>query len=312
MLDNILTTSKTKTTEYQLDTYLPLWIEAFLTDRQAGNKAPGTMLFYKQKLGEFMRYCDSVAVTRVDQLTPGILREYLIAAEAAGHNSGGVHAMYRVIRTFLYWYEDEAEPENWKNPIRKVKAPRLVQALLEPCDMDAVNAILDTCKTKHFTDLRDKAVFLFLLDTGLRASEVTHLDVGDVDTVRGSVLVRQGKGRKPRTVFIGKRTRKAIRAYMRVAMANKALFTNDEGERLPYAGLATMVRRRSARAGVAQPSLHSFRRFFALTYLRNGGDIMTLQRLMGHADLQVLRRYLNQTDTDLQKGHAAYGPVDSL
>ena len=178
--------------------------------------------------------------------------------------------------------------------------------------MGAVNAILDTCKGKGFTNIRDKAVILFLLDTGLRASEVVNLNVDDVDPIRGAVLIRQGKGRKPRTVFIGKRTRKAVRVYMAVHMNSQALFTNDEGERLPYTGLATMVRRRSARAGVAQPSLHSFRRYFALQCLRNGMDIFVLQRLMGHADLQILRRYLNQTDTDLQKGHAAYGPVDSL
>ena len=99
MDDTTLTTSKTRT-EFKLDTYLPLWIEAFLTDRKAGNNAPGTLLFYQNKLREFMRYCDSQAISRIDQVTSQHLREYLIAAEAAGHNSGGVHAMYRVVRTF--------------------------------------------------------------------------------------------------------------------------------------------------------------------------------------------------------------------
>jgi site-specific recombinase XerD len=69
----------------------------------------------------------------------------------------------------------------------------------------------------------------------------------------------------------------------------------DEGERLTYWGLNEVIRRRAKAAKVQKPGLHDFRRAFALNFLRNGGDIFTLQRLLGHADLQVLRRYLAQT-----------------
>ena len=72
-----------------------------------------------------------------------------------------------------------------------------------------------------------------------------------------------------------------------------------------------MVVRRAKRAGVNPPSLHSFRRFFALQCLRNGMDIFTLQKAMGHADLTVLRRYLAQTSEDVQAAHRIAGPVDN-
>lgn len=64
-------------------------------------------------------------------------------------------------------------------------------------------------------------------------------------------------------------------------------------------------------ANIKKSSLHDFRRGFALNYLRNGGDIYTLQKLMGHADLQVLRRYLAQTDEDLLIAHQNFSPVDN-
>lgn len=306
-------TSTTQAVEYSLADYLPIWVDAFLVDRKAGNKAEGTLIFYGKKLKHFLQYCDTQLITQIGQLSPQSIREYMIHLEATGHNSGGIHASFRVIRTFLNWYENEAEPEGWKNPIRKVKAPKLELEQLEPCDLDAVNAILDTCKGRDFSSLRDRAIIYLLLDTGLRANEAVMLDVEDLDPIRGSILVRYGKGRKPRVVFIGKKTRKVIRAYLRErTVDNPALWLTDAGERMAYEGMRQMVRRRAERAGVKQPSLHSFRRFFALAYLRNGGDIFTLQKLMGHADIQILRRYLAQIDEDLERGHSQFGPVDNL
>jgi integrase/recombinase XerD len=119
-----------------------------------------------------------------------------------GHNPGGQHAAYRVLKTFLRWYEFEAEPEGWRNPITKVKAPRLTEEPMEPVDVQDVNKMACACDGS-FLGRRDKAVLLFLLDTGLRARELLQLDLEDIDLVSGSVLVRLGKGRKPRTVFLG-------------------------------------------------------------------------------------------------------------
>ena len=90
------------------------------------------------------------------------------------------------------------------------------------------------------------------------------------------------------------------------------LWVTVRGTRLTYSGLRQIVRRRATKAGVPVPSLHSFRRAFALYALRNGADIYSLQRLMGHSDLTVLRRYLKQTEADLQEAHRKAGPVDNL
>jgi integrase/recombinase XerD len=84
------------------------------------------------------------------------------------------------------------------------------------------------------------------------------------------------------------------------------------GARLRYPGLRQIVRRRAVRAGVSAPSLHGFRRAFALTCLRGGMNIYALLKLMGHADLSVLRRYLQQTGADLRKTHEQAGPVDHV
>jgi site-specific recombinase XerD len=113
-----------------------------------------------------------------------------------------------------------------------------------------------------------------------------------------------------------KKTRKAVRLYLRVAKKyidseKSLLFITSSGGGLTYWGLNEIAKRRSKQARIEKVQLHDLRRAFALNFLRNGGDIYSLQKLMGHADLQVLRRYLAQTTDDLREAHHRYSPVDN-
>ena len=307
------TIAQTIIKEYALDTYLLTWIEAFLFDRKAQNLAKGTIDFYRSHLNLFIKFCDSQVITQIDQLDPNLIRQYMIWLEEKGHNPGGVSAAYRSLRAFLYWWEEELEPEGWKNPIRKVKAPKVGIEPLEPVALDTVKALCEACPKTTFTGVRDKAIFLSLLDTGARASEFLNMDLEDINPITGEILIREGKGRKPRTVFIGQKSRKALRKYLR--LRNNDLLalwvTNDQTERLTYYGLKSMVVRRSRSAGVKTPALHAFRRQFALSCLRSGMNVYYLQTLMGHSDLQVLNRYLKQTTKDVSDAHRQAGPVDN-
>jgi len=129
-----------------------------------------------------------------------------------------------------------------------------------------------------------------------------------------AVAVQRGKGGKPRAVFLGAKSRRAVLRYLRKRGSPEAgpLWVTVTGGRLTYSGLRQIVRRRAVAADVPVPSLHSFRRAFALACLRNGVDLVSLQRMLGHADLSVIRRYLAQTTEDLQEAHRKGGPVDRL
>ena len=294
------------------DDYLPIWIEAFLIDRKAQNMSKGTLEFYQKKLKYFTDFCESQAVKQITQITATLLRELLLELEHKGHNPGGVHAVYRTVKTFLRWWEKEVEPDNWKNPIKKVKPPRVNVELLEPVEINDIQKMINSCRD-NFTGRRDKAMFLFLLDTGVRASEAISISMQDVNFMTGEVIIKQGKGRKDRRVFLGSKTRKALRAYMKLRNApSNAAWVTKEGEKLTYWGLKMIMKRRASLAAVATPQLHSFRRWFALTCLRNGMDVYSLQDLMGHADLQVLRRYLKQTNRDIREAHLRVSPVDNI
>jgi integrase/recombinase XerD len=286
---------------------------AFLLDRKAQNLTEKTLDFYRLNLQKFINWLDTQAVKTVTELTPELLREFFIAMRERGHNAGGVHSLYRTVRVFLRWYAMEFEPIEWRDPLRKVKPPKVDIEPLEPVSLETVRAMLETCKRGKFTGERDRTILLFLLDTGIRAGEMLALDRQDADIFTGDILIRKSKSRKPRTVFLGRQARRALRNYLKLRddMA-RALFVNVEGERLKMAGLRQVMVRRAKRAGVPVPPLHSFRRAFALAMNRAGIDLLTIARLLGHADLTILERYIKQTGDDLRSSHERGSPVDNI
>ena len=293
--------------------YIPTLAAAFLLDCKARNLAQQTQKYYREKLETLIDWLDTQAVKNMTELTPEVLRAFFIAMSERGHNAGGVAGYYRTVRVFIRWYALEFEPLEWRDPLRKVKPPKVDFEPLEPVALETVRALLDTCKRGKFTDERDRAILLFLLDTGVRAGELLALDKQDADILTGDVLIRKSKSRKPRTVFIGRQARRALRSYLKLRDdVARALFVTDEGERLRMAGLRQVLVRRSRKAGVPIPPLHSFRRAFALAMNRAGVDLLTIARLLGHSDMSILERYIKQTGEDLRGSHERGSPVDGM
>lgn len=136
-----------------------------LIDRCSQNLSESTLRYYRNDLMKFSRYCEGQAVSTLRQITPDVVRRFRLWLKETGHNTGGIHGHYRAVRAFLIWYEMEAEPDNWPNPIHKVKAPKVGKEILEPVSPEIVNAMLKKCGDDVY-GLRDTALILFLLDTG--------------------------------------------------------------------------------------------------------------------------------------------------
>ena len=192
-------------------------------------------------------------------------------------------------------------------------APKVPVEILEPVKSDEVLQLLSFCDTKSMLGLRDCAIILTLMDTGIRASELLAINNKDLDLRNGKIIIRKGKGDKYRIVFISEKTQRLIRAYLNERSDfSPVLWITKTGTQLQYSGLRQIIRRRSKDANIDSPSLHSFRRYFALQMLRSGVDIFSLQKLMGHSDIQILRRYLQQTEEDIRSAHQLGGPVNRL
>lgn len=294
---------------------LHLWLQNFILDARAANRSDATIEFYLQKLRPFLSFLEAQGVREPSQVQANHLRAFL-AHLGESHGSGGVHAYWRAIRAFVRFLMREETIDG--NPLAKMRSPKLEQELLDSVPTGTVQALLCTCDDSHI-GLRDRAIILTLLDTGLRASEMVSLNIADVDLDDGSIALHKTKSSKGRFVFIGRQARIAIDTYLQVRQDNEpqepvwlAYHRDGKCARLQYEGLRDIVRRRAKQAHVEAPTLHSFRRSFAITMLRNGADLVSLSRMMGHGSLPVLTRYLKQIKGDLAEVHARHSPVDTL
>ena len=158
------------------------WAEIFIMDRRARHLTPGSIRWYRQKLGPFVDWCQKEGLANLLEIRPLHLRLFLLHLEETGHNPGGVHGHYRAVRSFLHFFEEEAEPESWANPIRKLGAPKVPSTRIAPVPLQEISKLVKVCRRSTFYGSRDKAVFLTLLDTGLRTMELAGVDMEDCVT----------------------------------------------------------------------------------------------------------------------------------
>ena len=228
---------------------------------------------------------------------------------------------WKMIRSFYNWSTTilSIHRPDLKLPRPKYQSPQThcftedeCKKLLDACQFTPVKKQSGkTYKIKRPNADRDKAIIMILLDTGIRLGELCRLRLGDVNLENGEVYVRpfqSSKKSKPRTVFLGQRARQSVWKYIAKAQSHpdqsRALFD------LQSNSIRILINRIGANAGIhAHP--HKFRHTFAITYLRNKGDIFTLQRLLGHATLDMTRRYLEISKMDLSTTHARASPVDN-
>ena len=135
------------------------------------------MEWYGEQLAHLEAFCEVRQTQDARDLTPTLLRA--LVDFGASHNPGGVHGLFRAVRAFLNWYTYEYDLP--KNPIDKVHPPRVPEQPLEPVNLDHLRAMLATCERRTFYGERDRALLLFLLDSGLRRAEMLALNVGAVD-----------------------------------------------------------------------------------------------------------------------------------
>ncbi len=196
--------------------------------------------------------------------------------------------------------------------LRKIKRPTYVTPRIIPFTEDEVKKLIRACRCK-----RDKAIVMLLLDTGMRASELTSLGIEDWN--RGTLVVRHGKGKKSRIVPISEQTEKALQRQLlkrKVGIqgitGGDAIFaSNISGHPLNYNALSSLMERLEKYSGVREVHCHRFRHTFAINFLRNGGNIYALKRILGHSTLVMVQRYLDIAQSDITEAHQKASPVSN-
>jgi integrase/recombinase XerD len=148
----------------------------------------------------------------------------------------------------------------------------------------------------------------------MRASELCALNVGDYNPQQARLLIQHGKGDKARAVYVGDVTRKALWKHLQARPAAKpgdALFNTARGGHLTRQNLRKLIAATGRRGCVEKAGVHRFRHTFAITFLRNGGNVLALQDLLGHESMSTVRIYAKLAELDLATAQRKASPADN-
>lgn len=282
-------------------------IETFLAERNAARYSPNTLRDYRVTFTKLLRFLGD---TEFCTITRQEIIEFLGGQETV--SSKTLRNYHTDLSALWGWANQKGLCQ--ENLIRSIRPPIAEKKDVIPLARVEILALLEqVSKTSNrVIALRNKAILYVLLDTGMRASELCRLKIQDLNRVTMHVNVC-GKGRKQRYVPISQTTLATIDEYLkqRTQQMGKSdwIFVTFDNRPINRNRLADILERLGRRAGIHGVYPHRFRHTFAIQFLRNGGNIYSLQRILGHTTLDMVKRYLAISQVDVDRDHAAASPV---
>ena len=285
-------------------------IEGFSLYNSCKGLSPKAITWYDAFLHHFADFLQQYQHrTEISQLSISHLRAWLHHGQRRGLSPYTVQGQARTLTVFFRFAQEEGYLNI--NIASRLKVPRAPKKIIQTFSEEQLRRLLASARST-----RDKAILGLFIDTGIRVTELASLHLGDVDLDRGRVKV-SGKGAKERFVFFGHRCRRLLWRYINAERPNVSsdrLFINAYGQPLKARGILEMIRRCGKRAGIngVRCSPHTLRHTFAKRFLLNGGDVFTLQQILGHSSLEMVRRYLALCSQEVGRLYRPHSPLDQL
>lgn len=200
-----------------------------------------------------------------------------------------------------------------KHILKEVERPDPETREINPFSQHDVQELLKAAEIGQ-TPIRNRTMIMLLLDTGVRASELCAIKLRDIDFANRRIRIF-GKGSKERLVPFSSITKDVINFYLQGRNVNlvkdrsASLFVSQVGGSFDRNGLSQILEKIAARANIYPCNPHRYRHTFAIQFLRNGGSIYTLQKILGHTTLDMVKKYLAIAQCDLDRDHEIASPV---
>ena len=301
--------------------------EGFELRNRSLNRSDATTRWHTDNLHDFIGFLHSQNHSgRISDITRKIIRDYLIHLQNKKRYDGHpltptqeqylsprtVRARFMTLKAFFAWLERDGYTEG--NVMKNIESPQVPHRLMTILNQEEMERVLPAANPRTSLGSRDSAIMMLLLDTGIRCAELTGLKLTDVHVSRGYLKV-MGKGSRERLVPLGATARRALLEYIRShrpASTSDSVFLTETGEPMTVGGIQLMIKRLGRRCGVPRLHAHLCRHTFATNYLMNGGDIFTLQQILGHSSLEMVRRYVNLSSEYVIGQHNRFSPLDTM
>lgn len=288
--------------------------ESWVIHLEAERKSAHTIRGYTDGWRLYVEWCERLG--RSVELDRHQVEEFIAwqlesgrAAGAGGRPAGleanTVIARLRGIRRFSAWIaEDEGKPD----PLTGMKPPKADDKIPDAITPEQLAALLVTCKTRAFYDLRDRAIIAIMIDSMVRAEELLTMTVKGTDVRKRTALIVRGKGGKGRVVAYSAQAARDLDRYLRARAGHRLAgepwlwlpIKRTSEARLTYDGLYASLRRRALRADPPfRLTPHMLRRGGAIAWRRKGGSVTSLMALGGWTDVSMVQRYVKAAESEI-------------
>lgn len=297
----------------------------FMAELLRKNRSPRTLEAYARDLEHFGAYLTHGSLDARRGEGASAVYPLLRTASASDIRRYVLHLMtvrrYRVVavrrnlsalRTFYTFARREGVRSD--HPALDVDLPKPEQRKPKVLRLPEVAALVTTRVERPRVPqlaVRDRAIIEVLYGSGMRRAELTGLNLDDVDLGSRTALVT-GKGNKSRLVPLTDAASMAMRSYLTVrpASGDRAFFLGRGAKRLSMRHVWQIVKDYAHQSGIDRASPHAMRHSFATHFIEGGGDVSTLQKLLGHANISTTQVYLDQSIAHLRKAFDAAHPRD--
>ena len=233
-------------------------------------------------------------------MTVSDLRYFLAYEKSRGVSNRTLENTRVQISSFFTWLLDE-ELIN-KNPCRSIAPIKFTKEVKLPFSAIEIDAIRSACKNK-----KERAIVEVLLSSGVRVSELCTIRISDINFDTLSVIVKEGKGSKQRTVYINELASKHLVEYLTARNVNgDYLFYNKKKQPLNPGGVRHLLKTIEERAGITNVHPHRFRRTFATGMANRGMDIQEIGKMLGHSNLDTTMTYVHISEEKIRTSYLKY------
>ena len=273
---------------------------------------------YRSDIRTLVLWLEGQGLRTPADVTHEVLRDYLGHLKGQDRAPTSLRRLQSALRAYFAFLVDEGMVAT--DPSRLLVPPKPQRRLPWVLTHEEAARLVESVSDEHPFVWRDRAILELLYGTGMRVSELTELNLGNVDRDEQLVLV-MGKGSRERLLPFGEPAARALDRYLErerpgLLSAGRrvggALFLNTRGQRLSRMWVWRLVREAGERAGVRRPvSPHALRHAFATHLLEGGADLAAVQDLLGHADISTTQIYTHLDSRALQAMHRAHHPRGS-
>lgn len=288
--------------------------EEFYAEKEGTGKSASTLRNYKQSFEYFLAFHSLELSDTLDKVSAPMFYEWANTLKLDGVKPTSINHYLRDCRAFFYWCMDELREYMPAFKIHEVEAQEETIKLFTDEELEL---LLDKPRRQDsFATWRTYYIVNWVLGTGNRAGTIVDVKVGDIDFKSKDIKLGHTKNKKAQTIPLSSSLETALKEYIRTwrkdAPADAWLFCNVGEEQLTTNALRLSFTKYCKDRGVSRTNIHGLRHNFAKAWIRNNGDIARLQRILGHATLDMTRRYIKLFSEDLKEDFDRFNPLDNI